>query len=69
MMLQRVGQDRVTNTYKQDPSLLSSAPTSSFLCFEAESESEVTQSCPTLRDPMDRGARQATVHGVSKSRT
>ena len=27
------------------------------------------QSCPTLCDPMDRGAWQATVHAVAKNRT
>ena len=32
-------------------------------------ESEVAQSCPTLCDPMDGGARWAAVHGVKKSRT
>ena len=67
-MSQRVGQDQVTNTHKQDPSLLSSVPTSSFLCFEAESESEVAQSYPTLCDPMDCSLSCSSVHGIFQAR-
>ena len=45
-------------------------------CMKVKSESEVTQSCPTLSDPMDcsppgssthgTGAWQAIVHGIEK---
>ena len=33
-------------------------------CMKVKSESEVTQSCLTLSDPMDRGA----VHGIFQAR-
>ena len=37
--------------------------------MRVKSESEVAQSCPTLSDPMDGGARYAAVHEVAKSQT
>ena len=33
-------------------------------CMKVKSESEVTQSCLTLRDPMDRSPPGSSVHGV-----
>ena len=33
-----------------------------------ESESEVTQSCPTLRDPMDCSLTGSSVHGIFQAR-
>ena len=33
-----------------------------------ESESEVTQSCPTLCDPMDCSLSGSSVHGISQAR-
>ena len=33
-------------------------------CMKAKSESEVAQSCPTLRDPMDRSLPGFSVHGI-----
>jgi len=33
-----------------------------------ESESEVTQSCPTLSDPMDRSLPGYSVHGIFQAR-
>ena len=33
-----------------------------------ESESEVTQSCPTLSDPMDCGPPGFSVHGIFQAR-
>ena len=35
---------------------------------ESESESEVTQSCPTLRDPMDFSPPGSSVHGILQAR-
>ena len=35
---------------------------------ESESEHEVTQSCPTLRDPMDCSLPGSSVHGVFQAR-
>ena len=33
-----------------------------------ESESEVTQSCPTLRDPMDCSLPGSSIHGIFQAR-
>ena len=33
-------------------------------CMKVKSESEVTQSCPTLRDPMDCSLPGSSVHGI-----
>ena len=32
--------------------------------MKGKSESEVAQSCPTLRDPMDCGLQGSSVHGI-----
>ena len=37
-------------------------------CMEVKSESEVTQSCPTLRDPMDCSLPGSSVHGIFQAR-
>ena len=37
-------------------------------CMKVKSESEVTQSCPTLCDPMDYSLRGSSVHGISQAR-
>ena len=37
-------------------------------CMKVKSESEVTQSCPTLSDPMDRSPPGSSVHGISQAR-
>ena len=36
--------------------------------MKVKSESEVAQSCPTLRDPMDRSPTGSSVHGVFQAR-
>ena len=36
--------------------------------FSCESESEVTQSCPTLWDPMDCSLSRSSVHGIFQAR-
>ena len=36
--------------------------------MKVKSESEVTQSCPTLSDPMDCGPPGSSVHGISPAR-
>ena len=33
-------------------------------CIKVKSESEVTQSCPTLRDPMDCSLPGSSIHGI-----
>ena len=33
-------------------------------CMKVKSESEVAQSCPTLRDPMDCSPPDSSVHGI-----
>ena len=35
--------------------------------MKGESESEVTQSCPTLRDPMDCSLPGSSVHGICQA--
>ena len=35
-----------------------------FQCIKVKSESEVSQSCPTLSDPMDRSPPGSSVHGI-----
>ena len=35
---------------------------------ESESESEVAQLCPTLRDPMDSSPPGSSVHGICQAR-
>ena len=37
-------------------------------CMKVKSESEVTQSCPTLRDPMDCSLPGSSVHGIFQAR-
>ena len=37
-------------------------------CMKMKSESEVTQSCPTLRDPMDCCSPGSSVHGIFQAR-
>ena len=37
-------------------------------CMKLKSESEVAQSCPTLRDPMDCGLPGCSVHGIFQAR-
>ena len=37
-------------------------------CMKVKSESEVTQSCPTLRDPMDCNLPGSSVHGIFQAR-
>ena len=37
-------------------------------CMKVKSESEVTQSCPTLRDPMDCSLPSSSVHGIFQAR-
>ena len=36
-----------------------------FQCMKVKSESEVTQSCPTLSDPMDCSLPRSSVHGIT----
>ena len=37
-------------------------------CMKVKSESEVTQSCPTVRDPMDCSPPGSPVHGIFQAR-
>ena len=37
-------------------------------CMEVKSENEVTQSCPTLSDPMDCSLPGSSVHGIFQAR-
>ena len=37
-------------------------------CMKVKSESQVTQSCPTLRDPMDCSLLGSSIHGISRAR-
>ena len=37
-------------------------------CMKVESESEVAQSCPTLRDPMDCSLPGSSIHGIFQAR-
>ena len=37
-------------------------------CMKVNSESEVAQSCPTPRDPMDRSLLGSSVHGIFQAR-
>src|SRR5574337_1250694 len=37
-------------------------------CMKVKSESEVTQSCPTLSDPMDCSLPGSSVHGICQAR-
>ena len=37
-------------------------------CIKVKSESEVAQSCPTLRDPMDCSPPDSPIHGIFQAR-
>ena len=37
-------------------------------CMKVKSESEVAQSCPTLRDPMDCSPPDSSIHGILQAR-
>ena len=37
-------------------------------CMKVKSESEVTQLCLTLRDPMDRSLPGSSIHGIFQAR-
>ena len=39
-----------------------------FQCMKVKSESEVTQSCPTLSDPMDHSPPGSSTHGIFQAR-
>ena len=39
-----------------------------FQCMKVKSESEVAQSCPTLRDPMDCSPPGSSAHGIFQAR-
>ena len=39
-----------------------------FQCIKLKSESEVSQPCPTLRDPMDCSLPGSSVHGIFQAR-
>ena len=39
-----------------------------FQCMKVKNESEVTQSCPTLSDPMDCSLTGSSVHGIFQAR-
>ena len=39
-----------------------------FQCMKVKSESEVTQSCPTLSDPMDCSPPDSSAHGIFQAR-
>ena len=39
-----------------------------FQCMKVKSESEVTQSCHTLNDPMDRSLPVSSIHGIFQAR-
>ena len=39
-----------------------------FQCMKVKSESEVAQSCPTLRDPMDCSLPGSSIHGIFQAR-
>jgi hypothetical protein len=39
-----------------------------FQCMKVKSESEVIQSCPTLRDPMDCSLPSSSIHGIFQAR-
>ena len=39
-----------------------------FQCMKVKSQSEVTQSCPTLRDPMDCSLPGSSIHGIFQAR-
>ena len=39
-----------------------------FQFMKVKSESEVTQSCPTLSDPMDRSLPDSSIHGIFQER-
>ena len=38
-------------------------------CVKVKSESEVTQPCPTLSDPMDCSLPGSSIHGIVQART
>ena len=37
-------------------------------CMEVKSEREVTQSCPSIHNPMDRSLPGSSVHGIGQAR-
>ena len=37
-------------------------------CMKVKSQSEITQSCPTLRDPIDRSLPGSSVHEICQAR-
>ena len=37
-------------------------------CMKVKSESEVTQSCPTLSDPMNHSTPGSSIHGIFQAR-
>ena len=37
-------------------------------CMKVKSESEVAQSCPTLKDPMDCSLPGSSIHGIFQAR-
>ena len=79
LLLSRFSRVRLCVTHRQQPTRLRHPWDSTgkntgvgchclLKCMKVKSESEVAQSCPTLRDPMDYSLPGSSIHGVFQAR-
>ena len=54
--------------YADDTTLMAESEELKSLLMKVKSESEVGQSCPTLKDPMDCSLPDSSVHGIFQAR-
>ena len=54
--------------YADDTTLMSESEELKSLLMKVKIESEVTQSCPTLSDPMDCSLPGSSIHGIFQAR-
>ena len=74
LLLSRFSRVQLCATHRRQPTWVSPGKNTGvgchFLlqCMKVKSESEVTQSCPTLSDPMDCSPPGSSVHGILQAR-
>ena len=74
LLLSRFSRVQLCATHRRQPTWVSPGKNTGvgchFLlqCMKVKSESEVTQSCPTLSDPMDCNLPGSSVHGIFQAR-
>ena len=64
----KIARRNIDNRYADDTTLIAESEELKSLLMKVKSESEVTQSCPTLSDPMDCSLTGSSIHGIFQAR-